>query len=1023
MTFQKPKIYDTKKPALKDKKDYQILGSLGNVKSNFKFFLLDNYQDLLAYLYSHLLPGKEINPNGFVAADFTSLPLLYEYTFEKLPINFFYDIEIKLKDNPAEFKIFRTTVEDIINVTEVYLREVLQLQVRTLVLISHTKQKVDDSLKKKSFHVIFRCTDSNGSPVYFKNVHVLKILVKYLFPALTDKKIVDLSVFREGCFRTIYSTKTGEQRPLIKSKKIGLKEPYDDIETFVQFTPNVERAIIIGTSDLHLSAAKVHGSGTPVPVPTACSSNVPTTKQNSPPKRRISIKDAGEIMEVIITPAVLAELTGGLTDEEKEIIKEFVVTDFKIDCSLIKEIKIESDRIIVGTVLKLCRNVNREHKSNNQYVLIDKVSSVQRCHDEDCKKFMGRKVFLDEYPTPLQEIVKKYFEINVVMANEVKRKTLITDSEKESTEYVKANYDPGVEDMKYDKERKIFCAPASEKCALTIQGNCIKCKIEHRIDGSEYCAGCLICEIRFPAVDKLAIPARFVQLNNFTNNYYGPITNITNIYGSTVVEEDFSCDIQLDPACGVPSEFITFYNQILDGHRVVKISELLRKMQVDFVYANELWYAFDGSIWKSDKECLKLRQSVVDLSSNFSKIKLFYEKKTASDAGTAIIKNIKSLITKLHKTGFEDDIIKGAKMYFDDELFRELLNSKKHLVPFNNGVYDLLTNEFRSTKKEDYVNLTVRFDYDPDVKNPEVYDFVQKILPDTAVRDYVLKKMAECLNGDIPNTNFMMFIGDGANGKSQILNLMKLTMGQLAEKVEVTLLTRKRNNANEANPEKIKLMYKRFAYLSEPEDGEKLNIGLLKELTGSEEIVSRALYVGSTTFVMETKLFLACNELPEIKGEDNAIWRRIRVVNFPSRFVDEPKESNEFKIDRTLPSRMREDVTWRQTFVNILLDYYKRDVKEPESVKMSTNTYRSENNDIKQFLTENVIRAETSILHLKNICEAIHGKKNVHSSVSNKIRKEVELFLKETFSEKTFEMKVSTFQGEKYRGWVGYSLS
>jgi hypothetical protein len=66
-----------------------------------------------------------------------------------------------------------------------------------------------------------------------------------------------------------------------------------------------------------------------------------------------------------------------------------------------------------------------------------------------------------------------------------------------------------------------------------------------------------------------------------------------------------------------------------------------------------------------------------------------------------------------------------------------------------------------------------------------------------------------------------MFTGDGVNGKSQLLlNLMKHVMGEIGEKIEVTLLTRKRNNANEANPEKIKLVNKRFGFLSEPEHGE-----------------------------------------------------------------------------------------------------------------------------------------------------------------------------------------------------------
>ena len=148
-----------------------------------------------------------------------------------------------------------------------------------------------------------------------------------------------------------------------------------------------------------------------------------------------------------------------------------------------------------------------------------------------------------------------------------------------------------------------------------------------------------------------------------------------------------------------------------------------------------------------------------------------------------------------------------------DRDFFKLLNSKKHLVPFTNGVYDLLKNEFRQTKKEDYINLTFKYDYNIHAHNPEVYQFIHNILPVKGVRDWVLKKLSECLNGDIPNTHFLMFIGDGANGKSQLLNLMKLAMGELAEKVEVTLLTRKRNNANEANTAKIKLVNRGFAFL------------------------------------------------------------------------------------------------------------------------------------------------------------------------------------------------------------------
>jgi phage/plasmid-associated DNA primase len=253
---------------------------------------------------------------------------------------------------------------------------------------------------------------------------------------------------------------------------------------------------------------------------------------------------------------------------------------------------------------------------------------------------------------------------------------------------------------------------------------------------------------------------------------------------------------------------------------------------------------------------------------------------------------------------------------------------------------------------------------------------------------------------------------------------MKLSFGELAEKVEVTLLTRKRGNAESASPEKIKLMHKRFAYLSEPEDNERINISLLKELTGSEELVARNLYGGTQTFVMETKLFLACNELPEIKGEDSALWRRIKVVNFPSRFVDEPKLPNEFKIDRTLPSRMREDITWRQTFVNILLQYYYKDVKEPKSVKVFTRKYRETNDVVLEFVNQMCnqeignkdFRIETSVLW-SSFNTWITSEQLVSIVTAKQFKERID-----KLTNYDHKSKIYSVNGSRIAGWYGIRL-
>lgn len=873
------KEYTTKKAALKNLQDNQILCN----RNITKYFILEDYKQFVELL------GK----NNY-----------YEFIPENTLVNLFMDIEIYEKD--TEFYNSDLFIERIKDVLKTFFNN---YHLMFYILESHTTNIND--IQKKSYHVIVRMLNENKQAVYFKNVLIVKNIISTLFPKETGKKIIDTSVYREGLFRTISSSKKNEDRPL----KISCSSQYDNdnvIYFFVAYCPEKDCEIYKQKKDMELVEFKSVDS---IPMRV---------------KEHVKCKEIGE-----------------LTVLERNNISKFVKTHFKQQS---KDIIVDTsiNCIVVSVQDKYCYNINREHKSNHQYILIDSVSAKQKCHDVDCKYYKHNEILSDKYPNDISLLILNNLKINKTELE------LVNETVNECRTFINENFDIEPESLLFDKNEMIFKGSASVHSSIKLKGNCTNCQVEHQISNTGYCLKCIVCKSIFPRNTRIPIDPRFKNLNSFWMNYTqlintGTINNnvVLNIYNNS--EDDFSCDVNLDNTIFRSKELTALYNQILDGHKIVKLSELLKKQEGDFVYSNGEWYYFNGTIWVCDEESLELRRRIVKLSNNFNKIKQYYENKSNNESNVNIIKNIKTLITKLHKTSFEDDIIKGAKMYYNNKEFKSFLNSKKHLVPFNNGVYDLLENKFRKTKKEDYVNLTLKFNYNPAERNQEIITFLNQVLPDPQVRDYMLKKLSECLNGDIPNTNFLMLIGNGANGKSQLLNLMKYAMGELGEKMEVTLLTRKRTNANEANTEKIKLMNKRFAYLSEPEDGERINISLLKELTGSEEIVARGLYKDSVAFVMEAKLFLACNELPDIKGEDTALWRRIKVINFPSRFVDNPKESNEFKIDRTLPSRMRETLAWKQTFLNILIEFYYKDIIEPDQVKINTNEYR-ENNDVTDFI-------------------------------------------------------------------------
>lgn len=902
----------------------------------------------------------------------TESPCFYEFIPGDHPVKLFMDVEIYKEKHESYFNNSHSLMTSVVQSIRAGLAD-LGLEVSVVVLESHNDAK-------RSYHVI--CNTTRGeTTVAFKNARSLRGWVTSVFGDLVRAKIIDPAVYREGLFRTYLSSKEREFRPLVAS---DISDPFDFLDTFVcYFNDNPVVESLLDTSD-------------ETPPDVICVKNAPLNTLETP-----------------------------LEQSDRNTLAHFLRVQYSVRASDIREIQIDTQLncIVVSLHEKFCYNVQREHRSNHQYIVIDTFSSKQKCHDTDCRDFRYSEIKLDKYPAEVSQIVLKYLRVNRL------EQELVQKATDECKDYINENFD-NIEDIHFDKNELVFRGDASTESLVRVNGKCPQCNLEHQITGGGYCIRCRVCNSVFPRNQLIPVDSRFKEINAFWNNYtnlinHGTVNyNVTVNYNSVVSEtEQFDCDVSLDENILKNTPITKLFNQILDGHKITKIGELLKRLEVDFRYANGNWYYFNGSIWKHDNETLELRKKIVKITNMTQTIKTYYES-LRGESNAKLVKSVKGLANKFHRPGFQDEIVKGAKMYFYDESFIKNLNRKKHLVPFTNGVYDLLERKFRKTRKDDYVLLTTEYPFDERARNPGVYTFLEQILPDPAVRDFVLKKMSDCLNGDIPNTNFMMFIGDsGANGKSQLLNLTKASFGELGEKVEVTLLTRKRNNANEANSEKIKLMHKRFAFLSEPEDGEKINIGLLKELTGSEEIVARGLYQESVSFVMEAKLFLACNELPEIKGEDTALWRRIRVVDFPSRFVDNPQRPGEYKIDRDIPSRIRENISWRQTFMNILIDYYHRDVGEPESVRVTTNEYREVNNDFYNWMCENIVEDDQSTLKLKDVCQTYLMKSKISSKESSRHKKELQKFIKQRFPHLNCEYQDTTYLSDKYKGWAKLKIT
>ena len=245
-----------------------------------------------------------------------------------------------------------------------------------------------------------------------------------------------------------------------------------------------------------------------------------------------------------------------------------------------------------------------------------------------------------------------------------------------------------------------------------------------------------------------------------------------------------------------------------------------------------------------------------------------------------------------------------------------------------------------------------------------------------------------------------MWSGSGGNGKSKLIELLEKCMGDYAGKMNVANLTQKRGSASSADPELARTKGKRFINLQEPDEGSTLNVGKMKEWSGGDKVIARALFKEPVEFYPQFKLVLTCNNRPELPPEDEGTWRRVVLVEYLSKFRHEPKgEYNaknewvpqsktnpEFPIDETLNERFDD---WAEPFMSILINTFRenrnKDLIEPKEVKEYTERYREQNDHFKEFISDKIVidPESTNIIRMTELFQEYrlwhkenHGTKN-----------------------------------------------
>ena len=208
---------------------------------------------------------------------------------------------------------------------------------------------------------------------------------------------------------------------------------------------------------------------------------------------------------------------------------------------------------------------------------------------------------------------------------------------------------------------------------------------------------------------------------------------------------------------------------------------------------------------------------------------------------------------------------------------------------------------------------------------------------------FIQKAMGYALSGDVSEQCLFILWGTGANGKSTFLNVLQHLFGDYACSTMIETFMKK--NSEQSN-DLARLKGARLVTTSEIEQGRQISESLIKSVTGEDSLTARFLYGEYFSFKPTFKIFMATNHKPKIRGADNGIWRRIKMIPFNVTIPPEQRDKN-------LTEKL---ISENSGILNWLLQGYamwrKEGLEEPKAIREANAEYRMDMDSVGTFVTD-----------------------------------------------------------------------
>jgi len=360
------------------------------------------------------------------------------------------------------------------------------------------------------------------------------------------------------------------------------------------------------------------------------------------------------------------------------------------------------------------------------------------------------------------------------------------------------------------------------------------------------------------------------------------------------------------------------------------------------------WLGYDGTHWSQleEQEVIEMIRSVHDeiVSDAFNNR---HHDADILRSLTRLLNNGK--ITSVYSLLRGLVTVKAKKF----DLHPELLN-------VGNGVVNLRTGELLPHSPDFYFTKHVSTPYIPDATHPDVTSALSAIPEEE--REWMQIRFGQGITGYSPEDDVLPFLnGRGENGKSTIVEMIFAALGEYATLISERVLMA---NPNDHPTELMTLRGVRLGFIEELPESKHLPVKRLKDLLGVPRLKARYVNRNNVEWTPTHTLVVTTNYLPLIDEVDHATWRRLKLVNFPYKFVNTDRElvSGERRGDGQLRQRLKHSKDGQaEAVLAWLVEGAVKSFADPMAIRRypkrieeDSHAWRLEVDKLKKFMFENI---------------------------------------------------------------------